>query len=92
MSNTATATKSETETHVSYVATIRNAETTVIVSDLGVSVYVRNESSRAWSRCGYGKHFGSIAKAIEGYKSAPMKSFLQSIKQDQEPSNVIQFA
>jgi hypothetical protein len=92
MSNTNQLAKEVTGDQTSYKATIRNAETTVIVSDVGVSVYVRNESSRAWSRCGYGKHFGSIAKAIEGYKSAPMKSFLQSIKHDQEPSNVIQFA
>jgi hypothetical protein len=93
MSNTtATAAKSETETHVSYVATIRNAETTVILGPIGVSVYVRNAASKAWSGCGYGKHFQTIAEAIGSYKSAPMKAFLESIKRDQEPANVIQFA
>jgi hypothetical protein len=75
-----------------YTATIRNAETTVILSNNGVSVYVRNAASQAWSRCGYGKHFATIADAIANYKSAPMKAFLQSIKADQEPVNVIQFA
>jgi hypothetical protein len=85
--------RSVTENQSSYVATIRNAETTVIISTNGVSVYVRNASSRAWSRVGYGKHFETIAAAIGAYKSAPMKAFLQSIKQDQEPANnVIQFA
>jgi hypothetical protein len=95
MTNTANATatrNSETETHVSYVATIRNAETTVILSEIGVSVYVQNASARAWSGCGYGKHFATISEAIANYKSAAMKSFLQSIKADQEPANVIQFA
>lgn len=82
-----------TEKQSSYVATIRNAETTVIISATGVSVYHNNASSRAWSRFGYGKHFETIAEAITAYKSAPMKAFLEFIKQDQEPANnVIQFA
>jgi len=82
-------------THMSnttYTATIRNAETTVILSEIGVSVYVKNASSRAWSNCGYGKHFETISEAIANYKSSAMKSFLQSIKAEQEPANVIQFS
>ena len=78
--------------NATYTATIRNSETTVIISEIGVSVYVKNASSLAWSRCGYGKHFNTISEAIANYKSAAMKSFLQSIKADQEPANVIQFA
>jgi hypothetical protein len=78
--------------NTTYTATIRNAETTVILSEIGVSVYVKNASARAWSRCGYGKHFATMSEAIANYKSSAMKSFLQSIKAEQEPANVIQFA
>jgi hypothetical protein len=81
-----------TEKQSCYVATIRGAETTVIISATGVAVYHNTAAARAWSRCGYGKHFETIADAIAGYKSAKMKAFLKSIKQDQEPTNVIQFA
>lgn len=85
-----TATKQTTADQTSYVATIRNAETTVILGMVGVSVYVKNAAARAWGN--YGKHFSTIQEAQAAYKSKEMKSFLGEIKRDQEPSNVIQFA